>query len=75
MHLRLGGCLYVIVGGVLNVFLLMDFLQFFSIHFLCLGKIFELLDEYLECYLCQFMTIFQQVIVVNVADLSELIIN
>ena len=57
MHLRLGGCLYALIGLVLKRFPVDGFSATFSIHFFCLGKIFELSDEnheYWECYLCQF---------------------
>ena len=78
MRLRLGGCLYVIIGGVLKSFPV----DGFSAVSPC---IFNVLVKKIYCWMkimnignvicVSFMTIFQQVIVVYVADLYEFIID
>ena len=76
--LRLGGCLYVTIGGVLKSFPV-DGLSAISPY------IFIVLVIFMNCWMeimnitnvicVSFMTIFQYVIAVYVADLSEFIIN
>ena len=76
MHPRLGGCLYAIIGGVLKSFPVDGFSakvlhKFFMSWLNCCMKIMNIGNA-----ICvSFMAIFQQVIAVYVAYLSEFIIN
>ena len=49
--------------------------EFLHIFFYVLVELLDENHEYWECISVSFMTIFQQVIVVSVADFSEFIIN
>ena len=54
MRLRLRGCLYAIIGGVLTSFPVDGFSAKYLHAFFVLVKLLDENHEYWECYLCQF---------------------
>ena len=77
MCLRLGGCLYAIIGGVLKSFSVDGYSAKFMDRFFVLVKFLNCWMKIIDIrnVICvSFMTIFQHVFVVYVTDLPEFII-
>ena len=76
MCLRLGGCLYAIIGGVLKSFTVDGFsAKFFHTFFMSLLNCWMKIMNIGNVICVSFISIFQQAIAVYVTDLSEFNIN